>query len=75
MICKVCKRRFVANKNDKYLVQEARSITDTIMMTVPVTYEAFDCPKCGCQNIVNVRKPEVNYESISAPGEVAGLHV
>ena len=59
MICKVCKRRFVANKNDKYLAQGVRSITDAIM-TAPVTYEAFDCPKCGCQNIVNVREPEYN---------------
>ena len=74
MICKVCKRRFVANKNDKYLAQRVRSIADAIT-TAPVTYEAFDCPKCGCQNIVNVREPEVNYESISAPGEVTGLHV
>lgn len=74
MICKVCKRRFVANKNDKYLVQKDRSIIDTIM-TAPATYEAFDCPKCGCQNIVNVREPEVNYESISTPGEVTRLHV
>lgn len=74
MICKVCKRRFVANKNDKYLVQKDRSIFDAIM-TAPVTYEAFDCPKCGCQNIVNVRELEANYESISTPGEVTGLHV
>ena len=74
MICKVCKRRFVANKNDKYLARGARSITDAIM-TTPVTYEAFDCPKCGCQNIVNVRELEVNHESISTPGEVTGLHV
>ena len=74
MICKVCKRRFVANKNDKYLVQKDRSIIDAIM-TAPATYEAFDCPKCGCQNIVNVREPEVNYESISTPGEITGSYV
>ena len=74
MICKVCKRRFTASKDNKYLVQKARSITDAIM-TAPTTYEAFDCPKCGCQNIVNVRESEVNYESISTPGEVTGLHV
>ena len=74
MICKVCKRRFVANKNDKYLVQKDRSIIDAIT-TAPVTYEAFDCPKCGCQNIVNVREPEVNYESISTPNEITGSYV
>ena len=65
MICKVCKRRFVANKNDKYLAQRARSTVDAIMMA-PVTYEAFDCPKCGCQNIVNVRESEYNDEVIPA---------
>lgn len=74
MICKVCKRRFVANKNDKYLAQGVRSITDAIM-TAPVTYEAFDCPKCGCQNIVNVREQEVDYESIPAPSEITGSYV
>ena len=74
MICKVCKRRFVANKNDKYLVQRARSIVDAIT-TAPVTYEAFDCPKCGCRNIVNVREPEVDYESIPTPSEIAGSYV
>ena len=49
----------------KYLAQKARSITDAIM-TAPTTYEAFDCPKCGCQNIVNVREPEYNDEVIPA---------
>ena len=74
MICKVCKRRFVANKNDKYLAQRVRSITDAIM-TAPVTYEAFDCPRCGCQNIVNIREPEVDYESISTPSEITESYV
>lgn len=23
------------------------------------TFEAFDCPHCGCQNIVNIREGEV----------------
>ena len=63
MICKVCKRRFTASKDNKYLVQKVRSITDVIM-TAPTTYEAFDCLKCGCQNIVNVREPEYNDEVI-----------
>ena len=22
-------------------------------------FEAFDCPRCGCQNIVNIREEEV----------------
>ena len=33
-------------------------------MTAPTTYKAFDYPKCGCQNIVNVREPEYNDEVI-----------
>ena len=65
MICKVCKRRFTASKDNKYLAQKSRSITDAIT-PAPVTYEAFDCPKCGCQNIVNVREPEYNDEVIPA---------
>ena len=65
MICKVCKRRFTASKDNKYLAQKVRSINDAIM-TAPTTYEAFDCPKCGCQNIVNVREPEYHDEVIPA---------
>lgn len=65
MICKVCKRRFTASKDNKYLAQRPLSITE-VMTNTPAIYEAFDCPRCGCQNIVNVREPEVNYEVIPA---------
>lgn len=34
------------------------TLTRPIMavFSTPVTYECFDCPKCGCQNRVNERK-------------------
>lgn len=64
MICKICKKYFKARKEDKYLAQKPRGLSD--LASAPTTFEAFDCPKCGCQNIVNVREPEVKYESIPA---------
>ena len=62
MICKVCKRYFNAKKEIKYTVVKItgglRVLTDETKV-----YECFDCPKCGCQNIVNIREGVV-------PGEV-----
>lgn len=60
MICKVCKRRFSPNKDSKYLAKKETSVIDLGPKTI---FECFDCPKCGCQNIVNIR--ESNYEVIS----------
>ena len=55
MKCKVCGKRMRLNAKDRY---------DVVVYPVGVNclvegakhYEAFDCPKCGCQNIVNVRE-------------------
>lgn len=51
MICKVCKSYFKAKKENKYLVtvRPGKYLRST-------TYECFDCPKCGCQNTVNIRE-------------------
>jgi transcription elongation factor Elf1 len=55
MICKVCGRYFRAKKEDKYEVtvvpEGLRVLTEQTK-----TYECFDCPKCGCQNIVNIKE-------------------
>lgn len=58
MICKVCKKFFIPHKEQKYMVKKRPE--GILALTTPSTiYEAFDCPRCGCQNIVNQR--EVNY--------------
>lgn len=53
-ICKVCKNKFKLIKKNKYIALENNGINGTI--TGKKKYECFDCPHCGCQNIVNVRE-------------------
>lgn len=49
--CAVCGKRFKLKKENKY---ETIKYSDEIFgFKRPILYEAFDCPKCGCQNIVN----------------------
>ena len=52
MICKVCKRYFKAKKENKYNVLNSPELP----WIKPTVLECFDCPRCGCQNIVNVRE-------------------
>ena len=53
MKCKVCSKRIKLVAAKKYLVVKEKSLLDFSAKTV---YEAFDCPACGCQNIVNIRE-------------------
>lgn len=52
--CKVCKNQFELNKDSKYVVAEDKGVIN--VMNGIKYYECFDCPKCGCQNIVNIRE-------------------
>lgn len=55
MKCKICGKRFIPRKTDKYLVREQLVGLECIAKTAK-TLEAFDCKRCGCQNIVNIRE-------------------
>lgn len=50
MKCKICDSEFELNKDKRYIVSE--NISDPIF-PIFKDYEAFDCPVCGCQNVVN----------------------
>lgn len=54
--CKVCGKRFEALKENKYLVVKSNGLTGAINNNAETMFEAFDCPKCGCQHIANVRE-------------------
>ena len=58
MKCKVCKKRFKPTKEDRYEVAESKSIIGAIA-TAEKKYDAFDCPHCGVQHLVNVRLERV----------------
>lgn len=53
--CKVCGKPLNLDKSRRYEIKKTpvglQGLTEA-----PKTYEAFDCEKCGCQNIVNVRE-------------------
>lgn len=60
--CCVCGKKFELRKENRYEVMD-HSINAIFNQN---SNEAFDCPYCGCQNIVNKRlaKLEVNKSSI-----------
>ena len=58
MKCKICGKRFKLIKENRYLAAE-KLITFDALTKLPKTFEAFDCPHCGCQNIVNIREKTV----------------
>ena len=55
MKCKICGKRMKLDKEEKYEIynvpQGLKCLTEKT-----VIYECFDCPKCGCQNIINIRE-------------------
>lgn len=53
-ICKVCKKQFELKKENKYIATENKGLSS--ITTGIRNYECFDCPYCGCQNIVNIRE-------------------
>lgn len=60
MKCKVCNKRFKPLAENRYEV--ARLAPDGLLgiCSKPQTVECFDCPRCGCQNVVNVREVSAN---------------
>ena len=53
--CKVCGKRFKL-KNEKRYIYEKVPVGLNRLTEGSTFYECFDCPKCGCQQIVNIRE-------------------
>ena len=51
--CSVCGRRFRLLANNRYEVADSPVGLEGLTRGT-VYYNAFDCPYCGCQNIVGV---------------------
>ena len=54
MRCKICGKRFKLQKENKYEVVIKPIGFDAISQR-DKNFECFDCPNCGCQNVVNVK--------------------
>lgn len=59
MKCKVCGKRFSPDSKRLYQVTEAFSVSSLVTKPLNVVYDAMDCPRCGCQMVLNERKPKV----------------
>lgn len=60
--CKVCHREFALIAEDHYVAYDPRPMGGlaTLTCTDPTRqYDAIDCPHCGCQSILQDRKPGV----------------
>lgn len=58
--CKVCGKEFPLMAEDHYIVQDPRkigTIANLVNTDKAIEYDAFDCPHCGCQNVMQTRKP------------------
>ena len=56
MKCKICGRRFRLKSENRYEVVKAPVGLLSLAKDTEI-FECFDCPHCGCQNIVNVKEP------------------
>ena len=56
--CRACGFKFRLEKENRYLVKKSTSLLGNISET-PTIFEVFDCPLCGCQNVVGVYEQQV----------------
>ena len=72
--CKVCECEFIPEKKEHYVSRDEVKIGFSSLAggMEEKIYDTFDCPQCGCQNVVGGRKRELymgeiieNLEAIS----------
>ena len=59
--CKVCEFEFVPEKKDRYVSRDEVKVGVSNLAggMEEKIYDTFDCPQCGCQNIMGERKREL----------------
>ena len=70
--CHVCKRSFPLIFERHYVVRDVTTsgLVATFGNSEPHLHDAFDCPHCGCQNIVGNRLREYDPDAQqNDPGE------
>ena len=67
--CDVCGRDFPLIAEERYTVRgtEKSGIATAISFEEADRYDAYDCPHCGCQNVVNKRLRELEPEGGDRP--------
>lgn len=64
--CEVCGHRFKLKKENAYLVKKAATIAPAFSGGTE-TQECFDCPQCGCQQVLNERLKQVGFSCKHTP--------
>ena len=57
--CKICGRDFALIEEENYVAQDPDREGIGVIIAgkeQPIQYDAFDCPHCGCQHIIQERK-------------------
>lgn len=59
MKCKICNKKFELLKENRYMVTN-ENLKEVSKIGLSIVFEVFDCPYCGCQNIVGNRYMNIN---------------
>jgi len=73
--CKVCGREFPLMAEEHYIAQDPQRVgvlANLANTDKAIEYDAFDCPHCGCQNIMQTRKPLWMFEECNEEEEETG---
>lgn len=56
--CKICNKEFELTKKDHYITRDAGRVGLAAIAggSEETLYDTFDCPNCGCQNVMQERK-------------------
>jgi len=60
--CGVCGRDFPLLFEEHYVAEDPQkvgAIMNLVNTDTAYTYDAIDCPHCGCQNVLQPRKPAI----------------
>ena len=63
--CKICDCEFVPEKKEHYISRDEVKIglSNLAGGMEEKIYDTFDCPQCGCQNIMGERKRSIGGEN------------
>lgn len=61
ILCAVCGAEMDLTAARHYVVRDGTTagLASALSSAEPVLYDAFDCPQCGCQNVMGERKREL----------------
>lgn len=75
--CKVCGRDFALMQEEHYTAKDTGKMGVIANLTnadKALIWDAFDCPYCGCQNLMQERKPFNIPEKLEIVGEHDGCY-